>query len=332
MNIVTTTRNALDPVFELFPYRVHPDVVSVESAVRRWFRDTELVESAELDRFDRSGFGRVAAQMFPLTTDPRPFGKLFAWITVVDDMLDTDPQGTSTRSPDAVIEELLALFESGESPDRWRGGVVPSALGNVWPDLTTGMDDSWCDRLRGHLADIVHNGRRWADSRAAGRPPALADYVGERRRDGVYLAALDQIERASGRHIANAVYHSAEFGWLLDALMDVAIWSDDLGSAERELGGGEVMNLVAVLQAETGSLPAAVDRAIELLARRTRQFHDATSNPRVRHADDGPDRAQLDSWVEDARLLIRGCYEWFMSTPRYETPGRERVLLDIPGL
>lgn len=174
---------------------------------------------------------------------------------------------------------------------------------------------AWHDSVGEEAAQIVA-------LRATGRHPSVAAYVACRERSIGVAPVLRLLEYACGQELAPAVLaHPA-----LTAVERAATWAvilqNDLVSASKEEGDGQV-NLLLSLQQERGLRPAAARAEIE-------RWHDAAV-PRLEAALGDLARAfpadlGVRRWLRAVRTMCHGFACWHVHAPRYVESARRCVV------
>ncbi|WP_420368554.1 terpene synthase family protein [Curtobacterium sp. L1-20] len=167
---------------------------------------------------------------------------------------------------------------------------------------------------------LLQREQLWHRARLSGVAPPLRQYLVARRQDGPFTVGLDLIERQLSYALPDWIYGDRRFQNCWEAAADVAAWTNDIISAERELSHGDVVNLVAVLQAEGRTEPQAFDTAIEMLDRRIGHLRSHAAQLREQRESDD----QTVRWADALLLTIRGLYDWSANTARY-SPWRASI-------
>ncbi|MFD4638212.1 hypothetical protein ACFWN2_12915 [Lentzea sp. NPDC058436] len=316
MSITLMVEQGLAETYARFPSRTHPRMASVESELRTWFAESEWAEWAgAAGSVARHRLGELAARAYPDAADPLPFAKLLAWMTVVDDVVESPAadHGQAVRTlPESLVADLPRTS--------WCGGAPVAVLADLWPDVVGDMAPSWQRRLRAHVADCFRVEERWREGRRTNTPPALDAYVAGRREDGVFVVGLDLVERELGAAVPPAIFRSDLLREFWAAAADVIVWTNDLLSADREIAADDSVNLVRVLEACGCSRATAVEQAMTMLEKRVREFFDLALQVQCAWP---ADEWAAERWVDGMKCTIRGLYEWSVTTTRYRCEGSE---------
>lgn len=314
MSIFSIVERDLFDIYENFPDRQHSRLNSIESEIRNWFNETEWADSKRAAKLvARHQMGTLAARAYPDEADPLTSAKLLAWLTVFDDIIESNGSDNT-----ALIEGLLGPLIDGHPPELWRSSPIANILAGLWPALTYQRSLCWQRRLRTHIADYVHVEQNWAENRAAHQTPSLSVYIAGRRRDGNFTIGMDLIERELNLTIPDAVFHGEAFQKLWIAAMDIMTWTNDLLSADKEMSAGCVINLIVVLQSEFKfSRTAAGEQAVEMIGERVQDFFEVANTWQSDSFTESDLATVVSPWIKGVQCTIRGLYEWSTRTERY---------------
>ncbi|SCL17011.1 Terpene synthase family, metal binding domain [Micromonospora rhizosphaerae] len=310
------------------PPRLSPYADPVQEwLVDRLFQLGLPLDPAALDRLARAGFARYAGRLYADATEPdlRALAALFTWFFLVDDACD-GPGRLTPPQIRALRDGALALLRAGPRV-RHPGfsGPLRRLLVQAWREPRRRMPARW--RLRfadavGHHLDGVW---REAVARAAGRAPAVDEYVELRRATSAAYVSYPLIEFATGRPLPDPVYHHPALRRIADLGNDLLSWFNDLASLERDRATAGGHNLVLAVAAERG---VPVRTAVELVAERWRAAMGRFVALRAAVPSFGPAldeavTAHLDG-IADA---VRGTVDWTLESPRYPV-GEQGPLVD----
>ena len=234
-----------------------------ERQVRDWVARTGLVaDDTAARRLARMGQGRLAGWLLP-DAGKAELGLLAEWgafIALVDDEFDQD--GASPEQARALLDQLLDVLDGAESTGHPVAAV--RALADLWPRTTVSTVPGWDRRFRERYRQFAEATCTELRLRHSGQKLGLDDYLALRRHTITALPVLDLVERTRPE--------ASELEELREITADIIAWTNDLGSAQRELAEG-TENLVGVLAREHRcSLLTAAAEARAMLADRMADF------------------------------------------------------------
>ncbi|MBV1850110.1 terpene synthase family protein [Catellatospora tritici] len=260
------------------PLRLHPAADQADRAARDFLYRHAIVDP-ELgdDYLAETDFGAMVGCMYP---DARPemLPLLAQWMalwSVADDQLEALAPQLSTPELDALCARLTGLLTP---PGTTEDSVLGTAVGHAWQALAARTSPEWQARFRRAWHEYV-DGCRWEAVQArAGRTPTVAEYLDQRPR---YLGAHIAIvltEAALDIELPEPVVDDPLLRSALDSGIELIAISNDLLSAEVELGQGSTLNLVPILAAqESCSLGEATELLVARYRRRLADYRDAVS-------------------------------------------------------
>jgi hypothetical protein len=297
-----------------------------------WARSHGLVRSAAAEqRLTAVRLGDFAARVYPTAT----FDELLlvtdwiAWLDFLDDQND-DGAAVLAVEPSGFELFLARLAEAGLRPgaDASDGtgttadaGPLGEALADLWMRTRGRASTRLRRRLRRHLHEYLAGNVQQAAYRALGDLCDPAEYPALRRAAGGIALTFDLIEIAGGAELVPEVYYSHTYQRLLTTAGDVVCWTNDILTVEKETAAGDLLNLVAVIEAaDRCTRDRALARAGELTAERLDDFHRAERELPGLCAALGlseAHRRDLASCVALLRAWICGHAEWGVTTSRY---------------
>lgn len=285
-------------------------VVDIENRLFEWAVGADLLGTPGLrSRFQQARFGECAAYVYPDAPDLLIYAKWCAWLFIADDEFDEN------RAPQegGIDKGVLGFLPLDGAPSTEPASAVTRALVELWAEISREMSAELRDRFRHHVDQYCRSyGNEVARART-GTAPSLAAYIDLRRNSGAVETCIDLIERQKAAAVAVTPETDPMITMLRTATNDVVCWSNDVASVSKEVGHGELNNLVAVLRQETDSdWKKAEVLAARMASTRTRDFDALQRN--LLSIDRSPETAMF---VEGLKHWIAGSLAWHLTSPRY---------------
>ena len=239
-----------------------------------------------------------------------------------DDRCDSSSIGHNPARLRALTSRLLATLQGqpplpDDEPLAW-------AMADLHPRLLRIGGPAWLQNLTLHVNSYFESLVWEADNRANKTIPSLAEYVKMRPLtaglaiDEAFLEVVDNLRLPPA-----ARDHPAVQALTMQANRAVC-WSNDILSLEKELQGGDVHNLVLVLQQERQlEIQPALDMAAGMYHQELERLIDGEQHL----PDFGPEtNAILSRWVQLQQLRVGGLLEWTWRSKRYQLGPELRVL------
>jgi hypothetical protein len=321
---VTAANTPPSTLWELFAAPPSPFAAEAEMGTRAWVRRLRMVRTdAAGRRFDSARLGRLTGRVYGTANraDLRLTTDWIGWLFLVDDQADEGAQGQLRRLK-ALLAELARLMPvDGGVPTAVSAGPLAAGLADLWRRTAGLTSPGWRRRFVRHMVEHFQAGCWEATNRGSARVPELATFVPARRAAGGLWPALDLVELVEHADLPDTVYRGRRFQTLLATVCDTTLWTKDLFSAEQEQAGGDVHNLVVVLQHAYGcSAQAAADRVramvdgrMRLFIRTEQQLFGSTEFGRLsaRRQD------ELLRCIRLARAWVRGHLDWALESAAY---------------
>jgi 5-epi-alpha-selinene synthase len=258
-----------------------------------------------------------------------------AWLFFLDDSYDEHQQASGD---DAAARDLmarcLAVLRGADPP------VCAPPLVRFTREIRRRLlavsrsGERWLWRFARSAEGYLYKGVLPANANwARGMVPGIDAYLVQREHDSAVHTCIDLIEPAAGIDLSDELHETEPLPTMRRLCARALAYTNDLMSYEKEvLRHGNPNNLVHVLMVQR-SLPfeLAVHRVVALINEYIRQLVALEGE-----LDAGP-REPVARYAAGMRQLLRGNYDWSLSTARYRSersPFEELRLLpraSLPG-
>jgi hypothetical protein len=322
-----TVEHVVPPVHCPIAPALHPEVEILETRALQWMTSCDF----GTDPVERKLVAETnSAEFFARIT---PSGRLEPMQAAVDWcylMFVFDDRWTETSSSAAACAEfvafaslLLRIIETPGTDLRIEHPVVEPARDVATRLRRHATDTQWVRWVEAHRAWF--NGVAWSLAlEGRGVMPDLDTYVAMRLHSCAGPAVTAFIEIVNGEEIPAAEFDAPAVRALTEMTWAIAAWDNDLVShgkevwlLERERGHAATrpVNLVEVLALRDGSsIEAATAAAVAMRDRVMCRFLRLASEAGPRLS------APTRRYVDDLGHLIRGNFEWSLTTARYRDP------------
>ncbi|KOV86342.1 hypothetical protein [Nocardia sp. NRRL S-836] len=310
--------------FDLAPEAMHPHAGLLEADLASWVRRAGLPE----DQVLRDGVARLTAGVLPSARTERlvALARWFAVLFWLDDRSDhdqADPEevGRTSRS-------LLAAMTGSAA-----AGPLATAVGEEWRDVSEPMSQEW--KARALKAFAWHGEALAAEARRRRLMPTRASY-GDLRpwTNGVFLYHL--MEPLHDVQLPHEFAESLLWHLIVHTASDITAWRNDIASAEREAGSGDLENLVLIaMRTESLTLDQAVRRIDDEISARCEDYvgHERSALEQARTWC-APERAALRLVLNGIRSALAGHARWLSGSGRHTAvpPGDRRHPHGVRGV
>ncbi|WP_328952598.1 terpene synthase family protein [Kitasatospora purpeofusca] len=302
------------------PARRNAGAHGVEQAVTAWAR-THLPahrRSAGSDGVDT--YGSAAAWTFP---DARPdllplLAEWGVWFFWTDDLLSS--------GHDLFAHTSDGGLAFGSHHGRSLPGPEHQCIVDLFEHLRSRTEPvappGWVRRFRRSLKDCLAAFDTERGHRATGRPPALEEFVALRRRASGMFLHLRFVEFGLDIELPDWVFETADLDEVLHCAADIAGWTNDVFSHQREKRAGEVDNIFAVLRGENPDMDetTALALVVNAIGARSADLRAAAVAFRNRYEDrlarEGG-LSQVRSFLDGIADTVAGNLAWTAESPRY---------------
>lgn len=298
------------------PFRaeVSPHAEAVQERSVGWARRFGLVAAGRERSFAGGRFGWLAAHTFPNAELDvlQLIADWTTWLFALDDTCDRAPDGKRPELLQTHVDDFMAVLNGLH-------GVAPSPLVDGLADLrarlTPRVTPAWMSRFL-HSSLQYFEACVWeAENRARALVPREDAYKVMRRFAGAVHTYLDLLELASRNYLPLDLRKDADAQRLAMAANNVACWSNDVYSAKKELGYGDVHNLVVVIMHERQkTFGEALALAVLQCDDEVREF--IAVERRLCERRGGDER--VFRYCDGLRAIMRGNIEWSITTRRYD--------------
>lgn len=294
---------------------VHPAADDLHERTLQWARAMGLVRKPEhIQALDGSRVGHLVARVFPATTDLVALQLAVDWTTLfccLDDHLEQIHGAVLTA---AYLRGLLRVFRDGMPPHLT--DPYSNAFGDLRERMLARRIPNWIPRFVASVERLFDAFVDEAKYRNLEVAPAFANYRQIRQITiGLYSGFLLS-ELTDGIVLPPEVLAHEHVRALEKTASDIVGLANDILTAEKEHGRGEVNNTVVVLMVEDGlSFDDALARTIQLHDAELREFSRLAADL-PRFADEDTDQ-QLRRYVDFLATFISGHRDWARQTGRY---------------
>lgn len=293
-----------------FPSSVSPHAETLQTGSVAWAQRHGIVpSSAGLHALERSCVGWLVARAVP--TGERDALQLAADWTTFFCLLDDHVE----RLAPLAAAELLARLARGFAAGQVDGDAEPlaAALHDLHARMVTHCDAAWIERFARLVDELFTNFILEAIHRATDRCPDLDTYRAMREVTVGLRPEFALAEIACGVTLTPDEREDPKLRELVAAAALSVGWANDLFTCVREMGAGEVHNLVVVLVTHGNLTP---DQAGQHAAR----MHDAEVcrvERLERELVDAGARDDVMRYVDCVKSWVRGHMDWAAQTGRY---------------
>ncbi|WP_083898515.1 cytochrome P450 [Nocardia vinacea] len=255
----------------------------------------------------------------------------FLWMLLLDDRVDNGPWAS-----DGVLEEFTrsarAIVEPGVVATISTDPMLRALAGDLWPRTGGLAGSATIGRLAGHVIRHLDAQCAMQAHHRGERDLNLDDYL-ELRRD-LFGADVffDLIEIVDGLWLPMAGATGALVTRLRACAGDVAAWTNDVFSVEKDLALEEPANLAILLRRDRGgSWQDALDTAGTMIHDRIAQF--ITIRGELSRTASVAQARSLESFADRLQATMQLCLDWHRTTSRYHwqhatgTPAKTREMI-----
>ncbi len=309
--VATSPFEMSKPLHCPFPATVSPHAEALQRDSVAWARRMQIANSAAgISALDRSRVGWLVARAVP-NGEPEALALATDWTTFFC-LLDDHVEGLAPLAASDLLAGLFRGFCAGKPESNH---PLAQALDDLRRRMGEQCDRAWIDHFEGLVDQLFTNFILEAIHRANGRCPDLDTYRAMREVTVGLRPEFALAEIACGAVLTPQERANPIVQQLTAAAARSVGWANDLFTCVREMGAGEVHNLVVVLVTHEDLTPSAA-------ATRAAQMHDAE----VRQVEQldvelfaREQREQLRIYIDCVKSWIRGHMDWAAQTGRYGT-------------
>jgi pentalenene synthase len=315
-----------DVTFDIpFPSRISPDTDWARPRLLAWMRQRGLLPSAEDVRYEKSiDIASVVGRFHPQATgaDLELAMDQMGFFRYYDDHFD----GELGEDPRAAALEASKVITVLRDPRRADLSVpMVAAFADMWGRSAHGMSPAWQERAARDWEYFLSGFAAEAACRQAGRALDIAAYLELRRLTIGVRPVVNLAERIGRYEVPACMFAGGNLVQMRDIAEDVVTLVNDVQSAEREAGQGQLLFNSVLLLERRLALPRsrAIEYVRDLVNDRMRTFLRLEETlPGMCDALGltAAEQRSVSGYVTDGlRTVIRGNYDWGNSTARYRT-------------
>ena len=300
-----------------FPRAINEYAETVHRGTVHWTRRFGLLGNEEraYRAFEAMGLGRLTARTHPdnLPEELQLITDWHTWLFIRDDLGDESRIGRHPGELSLLDSRLLDVLEGAEPTVR--DEPLARALCDLRDRLPPTRTTTAGMRRLIHAVGEHLEATLWeAANRGRGAVPDLESYLRMRLLTGGLSIVTELTELVERSYLPTEIRELDVISRLTEASHNVVCWANDLLSLEKELGRGEVNNLVVLCDEEGLTLQQAVGRAAEM--------HNAEMGVFMRLSEHLPSceaevEANLRRYLSSLRARMSGVLDWMYESERY---------------
>ncbi|WP_372412369.1 hypothetical protein [Streptomyces luteireticuli] len=310
-----TSAISIPPVYCPIASAIHPNSGTIQARSIEWITGLDYFSHpTRLPRIIGSRAGQLSARLAPDGFDDhvQTTADVFTWqFAFDDDRCDNSELGHDSDGYLCLLAELLAVTNTldAEPPSDDPYIILLHGLWRRIRDQTPpGLAHRIMDANREWLVSMAIQ----ASSAARGNR-SLNHYAVYRQWSGAHLSTCANLENSYRVHVPPQEFHSPRVRAATAAVGLIVCWDNDLFSYRKEITGQQVENnaLLLVMEERGCSLQEAVDIVVAQRDRTVCLFLKLRELllPTASH--------ELHEYLKALGHYIRGCLDWYLTTPRY---------------
>jgi len=312
----------MDPLSLQYPFEdaLSPFAEAVEQHTHSWlYAGYKLIPTEIKKRYAHTKTGYLTARFFPMASYERliPLSMSSLWGLAFDDFYEhATPQafawlkqriGAIIRGGDPLASENEFFHEMKVMADGFR----------------TFMPAFWIERFARSMETYIEGMSEESVYKSSLSFPTLEAYMDIRWKSVDVLQMIDGLEVATEMPLPDEVRHNPLIEEITKLTCRIIAWCNDYFSYQKE-AGRDVMNLVLILQHETGcSIRDAVYKAVKIHDQDVCRYLELKSSL----PDFGRWQPAVRKFLEYNELMIAGHWRWYITdTARYQpggSPGKD---------
>lgn len=310
------------PVLECpFPEEPNPHTDRAQRHLVGWIGAHRMITGVALEKYGRARFAEIVGRSYPRASadDLELLAMVWGWIWVFDDHVCGDgPIGQGLAAAMPLLPPLCNILELPESSTKLVAEQEQNPIVAGFADL--------CERLvaRGgaerfsRFREAMHHlfvGIGWeVEHRRTSTVPTVAQLLPMRRLGSAAAVAIALIEVGGHFALPTAEFERNDVRRLRRQMANILCWMNDVYSYAREASeqAGLLISLPRVLAQHEGLRTQEALRAVADRYNAELGAYLALEEQVSRDAS-----APLCAFLTGMRSLIRGAYDWHLSTARY---------------
>jgi 5-epi-alpha-selinene synthase len=307
-----------------FPSQINKYVDVLEDYSIEWVLSFNLLaDESNYKRFSQCKFFFLVANAYPncQLEELKIISDWMSWLFIWDDQCDMLYSGQKLETIDSYHQRFLNILKGAEVKNE-----EPSlfhALKNLQQRTIQRGDSKWFNHFVDSVKDYFDGCFEQTKNRIEGIIPDIESYIRIRRLTVAVYLSLDLAEFCNQFFISDFLRENQIFHKLRVMTSDIIGWCNDIYSASREIGDGDVHNLVFMLHHHQSiSIELAMERTAEMHDQQVLNLLNIEESLPSFDEQIGAELANYMSWIHS---WIRGNLEWYSYSCRYENPKRIEI-------
>lgn len=301
-----------------FPSQLNQYVDILEGYSLEWLQRFNLLKNESVyQRFHKSKFFWLAAGTYPYCEleDLKITNDWHTWLFVWDDQCDMTDLGEKPEFLQVFHQRFLEIFNGEELTSQ--DIPLSHALSELRQRMLQKGDAQWFNYFVRCFQDYFHGCVLQANYRAQGIVPSVNTYIKIRNLCSAVDSCLALIELSHQMTKLDALRKHYIMKKLNVMTNNIISWCNDIFSASREIGSGDVHNLVYVLHYHHKiNLEEAIKGAAKMHDQKVKKLLDLEASiPSFGEEID----TELTKYISGLHCWIRGNLDWYSQSGRYQT-------------
>lgn len=308
---------SIPPLYCPFLPHISDYVEAVETHTDEWVQAFHLHDS-DFDTYHASKFGHMTCRFYPTANFKRltVTNDLLVLLFLMDDLFDHQTTTTSTITLKGLMKHCMEVLTDDRRFSLSSGGNILAALTDVWGRAKSLSSAAFQKEFVQDIALLFESIAWQKNNAAAWSTPSLEDYIRWRPLIGGAHIAGRLILFAENIHLTSKVQLHPTVQRLNMLCGHLGCWANDLFSLSKEVGHGDLHNLVLVIQHEKGiSLEAAIRETAAIHDQEMAEFY--TLYKSLYNFSGGAGQL-VRRYAYDLAMIVRGNIDWStQDTHRY---------------
>ena len=301
-----------------FPSQINKDAELLEDDSLEWLHNFDLLanESA-YRRFSKSKFFLLAAGTYPYCEfeDLKIMSDWHTWLFIWDDQCDMSDLGKQPEALKVYHKRFLEIFNGAKLTSQ--DIPLSHALNDLRQRILPKRSAKWFDYFVRCFQDYFQGCILQAEYRDREIVPSINKYIAIRNLCSAVDSCLALIELGYHINLLDDFKENHIFQQLNVMTNNVISWCNDIFSAPREIGSGDVHNLVYILHHQQQiNLQEAIVLAAEMHDQKVQELIELEASiPSFGEKIDD----EITKYISGLHSWIRGNLDWYFQSGRYQT-------------
>lgn len=288
---------------------LNPYSISIQASTIEWAKELKLLSGNNLNKYQRQNISYLASRAQPYDSfqDVMLTSDYLLLFCMLDDYSDNVQDSIEFEK---YSNDIIAILNEDTT---YTEDVFLSGWEDWWGRVKIGTPLEWQNRIIKSIAECFKAISWEIKNQKRNKIPIVEHYINNRQHSGSVFVCFDLIERGGKTFLPKEV-RSDLLVELINSANNIANWTNDILSLEKEIEDDEIHNLVICVQKQSRTtLEDSLEYVKKMLDLEISKYNELKEKLFIEQ----PCNSDIKKYISRMENGVRGHYEWSIRTKRF---------------